>query len=170
MKKTGISEAFEAALYGRQILLTGLGAFLAYSLLAFFSVPTYSSQLLGRSLTYFPEMIRMASLGIMDTSGTIGLTLTVIYSIITGITLTNAYTSLKMRSFSSILNLGAFLPGFLVAGCASCGVGLLAAFGFTGALAALPFNGNLVKLGGILVMAGLLHRSGNPKVCANPNE
>jgi hypothetical protein len=92
----------------------------------------------------------MASLGIMDTSGTIGLTLKVIYSI--------------------IAHPGAFLPGFLVAGCASCGVGLLAAFGFTGALAALPFNGNLVKLGGILVMTGLLHRSGNPKVCANPNE
>lgn len=169
MNKTGIRKAFEAALYGKQIFLTGLGALLAYSLLAFFSLPTYSSQLLGRSITYFPEVIKMATLGIMDTSGTIGLTLTVIYSIITGITLTNAYTSLKIRNFSSILNLGAFLPGFLVAGCASCGVGLLAVFGFTGVLAALPFGGNLVKLGGILVMTGLLHRSGNPKVCANPN-
>lgn len=167
--KTRIREAFEAALYGRQILLTGFGAFLAYSLLAFFSVPVYASQLLGRSMRYFPEVIRMSTLGILDTTGTVGLILTVIYSMITGVTLTNAYISLKQRSFSGILNLGAFLPGFLVAGCASCGVGLLASFGFAGALAALPFGGNLVKLGGILVMAGLLHRSGNPRICANPN-
>lgn len=169
MRKPRIQEAFEAALYGRQILLTGFGALLAYSILAFFSLPTYSSQLLGRSLTYFPEVMRMSTLGMLDTTGAIGLALTVTYSIITGVTLTNAYISLKQKSLSGIINLGAFLPGFLVAGCASCGVGLLAAFGFTGALAALPFNGNLVKLGGILVMAGLLHRSGNPKVCANPN-
>jgi len=169
MTKTKFRKAVEASVNGRQILLTFFGSFLAYSILAYFSLPTYSSQLLSRSWTYFPEIIRLATLGMIDTTGLIGLGLTVTYSIITGITVTNTYLSLKTKKFSGILNLGGFLPGLLVTGCASCGLGLLAAFGFTGALAALPFDGNLIKLGGIAIMAGLLHRSGDPNVCANPN-
>lgn len=164
-----IQEAIRASITGKPALITVSGSFLAYTLLAYFSVPTYASQLLGRSWTYLPEVISTATVGMIDTTGMIGLLLTLIYSIITGVTITNAYLSIKTQSFSRILDVGAFLPGFLVAGCASCGVGLLTAIGFTGVLAALPFNGNLVKLGGIIVMAGLLNRSGNPQICANPN-
>lgn len=170
MNRIGFQEAVHASLEGKQAILTVSSALLAYLLLAFFSLPTYSSQLLGRSWTYLPEIMRMTTLGITDTSGIIGLLLTIAYSAITGITVTNAYLSIKAQSFSKILDIGAFLPGFLVTGCASCGVGLLTVFGFTGALTILPFNGNLVKMMGILLMAGLLHRTGNPKTCAIPDE
>lgn len=167
--KFKIQEAVKASFTGKEALLTVTGSFLAYTLLSIFSLPTYSSQLLGRSLAYFPDVMRTATIGMIDTTGMIGLILTLIYSVVTGITVTNAYLSVKAQSFSKLLDVGAFLPGFIVTGCASCGVGLLTAFGFTGVLAALPYSGNLVKLGGILVMAGLLNRSGNPRLCANPN-
>lgn len=168
--KLKIQEAVKASLKGKAAFITIGGSLLAYTLLALFSLPAYSSQLLGRSLTYFPNVIETATVGMIETSGMLGFALTVTYALITGITVTNAYLSFKARNFSRILDVGAFVPGFLIAGCASCGVGFLAAFGFTGLLAALPFDGNLVKLGGIAVMAGLLNRSGNPRICANPNE
>jgi hypothetical protein len=170
MKKPNIQHAVEASLGGRNKLLTASSAVLAYLILAIFSLPAYSSQLLGRSWLYLPEVIRMTTLGIYDTTGAIGVALTGLYAIVTGITVTNTYTSLKLQNFSRIKDVVAFLPGMLVAGCASCGVGMLAAFGFSGLLAALPFGGNLIKAGGILVMTGLLHKSGDPKVCANPDK
>lgn len=167
--KFKIQEAVKASFTGKEALITASSSFLAYILLAFFSAPTYASQLLGRSWMYFPDVMETATTGMIATTGKIGLILTVTYSVITGVTITNAYLSVRSQSFSKILDVGAFLPGFIVTGCASCGVGFLAAFGFTGALAVLPFNGNLIKLGGILIMAVLLNRSGNPKICANPN-
>lgn len=166
MKKPNIQHAVEASLEGRNKFLTLSTAVLAYLILAIFSLPAYSSQLLGRSWMYLPEVIRMTTLGIYDTTGTVGVVLTVIYALITGITVTNTYTSLKLQNFSKIKDIGAFLPGMLVAGCASCGVGVLAAFGFSGLVAAMPFHGNLIKAGGILLMTGLLHRTGDPKICA----
>jgi hypothetical protein len=167
--KFRLQEAIKASLTGKRAFLTISGGLLAYFLLAFFSVPTYSSQLLSRSWTYLPEVMSTATIGMIETTGMIGLILTLTYSAITGITITNAYLSIRSQSFSRILDVGAFLPGLIVTGCASCGAGLLAVLGFTGALATLPFEGNLIKLGGILVMAGLLNHSGNPEICANPN-
>ena len=169
MKKLkGLEEAFKASFTKKTLPITVLGSILAYIILVIFSFPTYMYQLLGRSLTYLPEVIFTSSLNIYDTAGLIGLPLTIIYAVLTGITLTNVTLSLKMQSFSSIKELGVFLPGFLVSGCASCGFGLLSFIGLTGVLATLPFSGNSVRLGGIIIMIGLLQKSGNPKTCSIP--
>jgi hypothetical protein len=170
MRKPDIQHAVEASLEGRNKFLTGSGAILAYLILSIFTLPAYSSQLLGRSWFYLPEVVKMSTLGMYDTSGLVGVSLTILYALVTGITITNSYISLKAQDFSRIMDIGAFLPGVFVTGCASCGFGFLAALGFSGALATLPFGGNLIKAGGILVMAGLLHRSGDPKVCAIRDE
>jgi hypothetical protein len=58
------------------------------------------------------------------------------------------------------------VPGFLAAGCASCGAGVLGVFGFFGTMAALPFEGNLLQLGGILMLLFFAGRTGNPQTCS----
>lgn len=54
----------------------------------------------------------------------------------------------------------------LVAGCASCGAGVLGALGFVGAMAALPFDGNLLRVGGIGLLLLFLGRAGDPRTCS----
>ncbi|MFC6730566.1 hypothetical protein ACFQDG_18090, partial [Natronoarchaeum mannanilyticum] len=52
------------------------------------------------------------------------------------------------------------------AGCASCGAGVLGALGFVGAMAALPFDGNLLRVGGIALLLFFLGRAGDPQTCS----
>lgn len=165
MKFRKLRRAIRNSLRLKNLPITLLGGATAYILLVIFSFPTYMYQLLGRSILYLPEVIAMSTYSILDTAGLIGLSLTIIYAALTGITLTNFYLNLKNQS-SDLKNLGAFLPGFLVSGCASCGVGLLPFIGFTGVLVSLPFSGNSIRVAGILLMLGLLQRSGDPETCS----
>ena len=165
MKKTErIEQAVKKSLKGKALLLTALGGVTAYILLVIFSFPTYTFQLLGRDIMYFPEVVEMSTFYVLDNTGMIGLALTVIYAAMTGITLTNIVQGFKMNRFKGLSGI-VMIPGFLVSGCASCGVGLLAFLGFSGILGALPFAGNSVKAAGIILMLGILHRNGDPKTC-----
>lgn len=163
-----LSRAVKGSLKGKNILVTLAGSIVAYIALVIFVYPAYTFQLLNRSLMYFPEVLRTSTISLFDTGGFIGLSLTLTYAALTGITLTNVYLSLKKHGLSEALNLGAFLPGFAVAGCAGCGVGLLAFLGFSGVVASLPFAGNLVKLGGVFLMLAILYRLGNTRTCSIP--
>jgi hypothetical protein len=45
---------------------------------------------------------------------------------------------------------------------------VLGLLGFAGAVAALPFHGNLLRVGGLLLLVGYLARAGDPRRCAVP--
>jgi len=156
----------EASVEGRNTILTASASAAAYILLVVFSFPTYTFQLLGQSIYYLPEIMRMSTLNVIDTQGMVGLFLTIIYALLTGILLTNIYLSFNPRPLSGAMDFGAFLPGFLVSGCASCGVGILTVLGFSGIALALPFSGNLVLASGIAIMVFLIQRTGDPRTCS----
>jgi len=90
--------------------------------------------------------------------------LTVIYAVLSGPAIVNI--ALQLKNFGlGIKNMGAIAPGFIASGCAGCGAGLLGILGFTGALASLPFGGNLITLAGIFLIIVFLARAGDPEVC-----
>jgi len=94
--------------------------------------------------------------------GYLSFALTVIYSVVAGITLVSSLVALRSTGLEK--SVGGALPGFLVAGC-SCGVGLASLIGLAGFTAALPFNGELVKAGGIVLMFYALSELGRSGTC-----
>lgn len=69
----------------------------------------------------------------------------------------------RRRGTSTIVGV---LPGVVAAGCASCGAGVLGALGFVGTMAALPYDGNLLRVGGIVLLLFFLGRAGDPRTCS----
>ncbi|MFC6961288.1 hypothetical protein [Halocatena marina] len=88
-----------------------------------------------------------------------------LYAVLTGIALTNMVAQLRMLQMGSLANIGGILPGLFAAGCASCGPGLFALFGFTGAIAFIPFQGTVLRLGGLGMFLFFLGLSGDPREC-----
>jgi len=81
----------------------------------------------------------------------------------TGVTITNTSIQLKMNSISYD-TLGA-IPGIAAAGCASCGVGVLSLLGLGAVMASLPFNGNLLRFGAVLILLAVITNTGDPETC-----
>ncbi|MFB6192623.1 MAG: hypothetical protein ABEK00_00040 [Candidatus Nanohaloarchaea archaeon] len=141
-------------------LTVGVSAFL---LTVFSSNPGYSMQMLSSGLKYWGIAFATSFTGVLMNIGYTGLILTLIFSILVGVTMTNTVIQLKMNRLS-VDALGA-LPGFLAGGCASCGVGVLSLLGFGGVLASLPFQGNLLRAGGVVLLVVMIARTGNPDAC-----
>ena len=141
-------------------LLTGFSAFL---LTIFSASPGYSMQMLSSGFQYWGIAFITRFTGVIMNTGYTGLFLTILFSTLVGVTMVNTLIQLKMNKvdFSS---LGA-VPGFLAGGCASCGVGVLSLLGFGGVLASLPFAGNSLRLGGIILLTILIVRTGDPETC-----
>jgi len=99
-------------------------------------------------------------------TGAAGLGLVAGYAVLTGIAVTNAVAILGQARQSGASTVVGVVPGILAAGCASCGAGVLGALGFVGAMAALPFDGNLLRLDGIVLLLFFLGRAGGPRTCA----
>lgn len=120
-------------------------------------------QTFRESIFYWDNAILNGILNIYI-GGVFSFGLTVIYSIVSGLVLTGIAVQLKYsrvsgKSFSSIL------PGLFATGCASCGVGLASFIGLTGVAAALPFQGDLLKLAGLALLVYALHDIGDPETC-----
>lgn len=141
-------------------LLTGFTAFL---LTIFSASPGYSMQMLSSGFQFWTIAFITRFTGVIMNTGYTGMLLTIIFSTLVGVTMTNTLIQLKMNriDFSS---LGA-VPGFLAGGCASCGVGVLSLLGFGGVLASLPFAGNSLRLGGVILLTVLIIRTGDPETC-----
>lgn len=91
--------------------------------------------------------------------------LNAIYAVLTGIALTNMVAQLRMLQKGGLTNLSGILPGLFAAGCASCGPGLFALFGFTGAVTFIPFQGTALRLAGLGMFLFFLGLSGDPREC-----
>lgn len=149
-----------------RLVIAGVSALFTYALLILSTFPQFTIQLLARN----PRDVFYAVASLTRESylsvGWLGLALVAAYALLTGVAVTNAVTLFRRarrRSASTALGI---LPGFLAAGCASCGAGVLGALGFVGAMAALPFEGNLLRLGGILLLLFFFGRTGDPRTCS----
>jgi hypothetical protein len=120
-------------------------------------------QMLSLGSASWSEALLMPYWTLLSSSGYTGVGLTLVFSVLTAVALTNTGTKLLRKEFDTSL-LGA-IPGFAAAGCATCGVGLVSVLGLGGILATLPFDGNLVRLGTIGLLTALIARNGDPDRC-----
>jgi len=151
---------------GRRALAVGAIAVVTYVLLIFSTFPQMSMQMLGAGLQWFDETLILLTQNTYATNGATGLGMIVVYAGLTGIAVVNTAGQVRTMGVSSASDLVGVLPGLVASGCASCGAGLLGFLGFAGAMAALPFHGDLLRVGGIALLLGFLARSGDPRECA----
>ncbi|MFB6190237.1 MAG: hypothetical protein ABEJ91_01565 [Candidatus Nanohaloarchaea archaeon] len=137
---------------------------LAFLLLVLGSYPEYSFQMLNSQASMLTAVTSLLW-NIQQTAGYLGVALTVIYSVATGIALTNAYAILRRTGVRQVGSLGGALPGFLVGSCAGCGAGVLGLLGFAGAISLLPFAGNGIKIVAIGLIMYFLADTGHPETC-----
>ena len=137
-----------------------------YAVLILSTFPGFSIQLLARNPTDLFYGVATLTRETYRSVGWVGLGLIVGYALLTGVAATHAITlsgRARRRNASTLLGV---VPGVLAAGCAGCGAGVLGALGFVGALATLPFDGNLLRLAGLLLLVFFLGRTGDPRTCA----
>lgn len=146
-----------------RIFATSSVSLLVFVLTVLSGSPEYSYQMLTAGLNYWPAALSTRLIGLISTSGYIGLFFTALFSTLVGTTMTNTLIQFKRSKISTDM-IGS-LPGFLAGGCASCGVGVLSILGLGGVISSLPFQGNLLRFGGIVILVALIVRTGNPETC-----
>ena len=149
----------------RRALVTAAFAVATYCLLVLSTFPTYSMQMLGAGPGYVDDALLALTANTYRTVGGTGLGLVVVYAVATGVALTTTVARVRDAGPTGARSLWSVLPGLVASGCASCGAGVLGLLGFVGALAAMPFDGNLLRLGGIALLVGYLSRVGHPRRC-----
>lgn len=147
----------------KRALGTLTAGFLAFSLTILSANPNYSWQMLNSGIEFWGIAFITRLSGVLATSGYTGAVLTVLFSVLVGVSMTNTVTQLRMNKVN-LSSLGA-LPGFLAGGCASCGVGVLSLLGLGGVLASMPYQGNSLRLGAVILLIILVTRTGNPDTC-----
>ncbi|MFD1513384.1 hypothetical protein [Halomarina rubra] len=148
----------------RTVVAAGVAG-VTYCLLVLSSFPEYSVQLLSADIGYLDEALVALTANTVATAGTTGVALIVAYSLLAGIAMVNAVTQVRVVGLRGAGSLSGAVPGLLASGCASCGAGVLGLLGLAGALATLPFHGNLLRLGGLVLLLAFLGRAGDPRVC-----
>lgn len=157
-------KAVEALVFGtdsgRKLLTLGIFSVFTYSVMVLLSFPGYSYQMAATSFFLVPEAVYELSWNLTATAGYTGLFLTLLYSLLGGLAF-----NLLLYSPQGLAGAGGLAPGVLVSGCASCGAGVLTMLGLSGAVALMPFEGNLLRVAGILIIGFVLARVGDPRVC-----
>lgn len=142
-------------------------AIFSISLLTYFfftfntNIPWNTDLILGDPLG-FTKVFQIGTTTLIE-GGLAGLGLKIVYSVLIGITMVNFGIQLSQKNLSKE-TLGAMLPGFIAGGC-GCGIGILGLLGIAGAVTALPFQGNMVILAGMLLMIYSLNEMGDPEKC-----
>lgn len=149
-----------------RLLTTGIATSLTYVILVLSSFPQFSVQILTRDPTDLTYAVTALTREVYLGTGWLGLGLVAAYALLTGVAVTNAVALARRTRRAGASTLAGVVPGLLAAGCASCGAGVLGALGFVGAMAALPFEGNLLRVGGIALLAVFLGRTGDPRTCS----
>lgn len=157
--------AYPATTPRRFVLTAGL-ATATFVGLVFSTFPGYTVQMLSAGVVRYAATAFVALLETTYKSiGTTGVGLIVAYAVLTGVALLNVAAQVKRTQVSGFSDLLGIVPGLLASGCASCGAGVLGLLGFAGALAAMPFHGNLLRLAGLLLLLFFLGRAGDPRQC-----
>ncbi|MFC4249018.1 hypothetical protein ACFOZ7_19155 [Natribaculum luteum] len=149
----------------RRIAGLAFVAAVTYVVLIFSTMPEFTIQMLGAGLHWFDYVLISLTETAYQTDGFTTLGVIVLYAVLTGVAVVNAAAQLRVVGLSSLTDLTGVLPGLLASGCASCGAGLLGFLGFAGGLAALPFEGHLVRVAGLALLVFFLGRTGNPEQC-----
>ena len=163
--KEGVLTPFESLKLGSTTLFI---SFISLILMAFSSSIIYTYQMFSYGINYWLPAIQTRLVGLYIEGGIFSLSTSIIYSLLIGITVVNFGIQLK-NSGLNLRNLSGIGPSFIAAGCAGCGVGLLSLVGLTGALALLPFNGQLIRIGGMALLVYFIAKTGNPRTCSIPS-
>lgn len=147
---------------------TILISFISFVAIALSGSLEYSTQMFSAGTSYWLPAIQRRVLGLYFEGGVLSLITTTLYSVLIGVTISNFVTQVK-ASGAKLRSLSGIGPGFLAAGCAGCGVGLLSFLGVAGGVALLPFNGQLVRLGGLSMLVYYIVETGDPKTCSIPS-
>jgi hypothetical protein len=139
-------------------------AAVTYVLLVASADPAAAAHAVSAGVGTLDDFLVTVTVGTYEAAGTLGLALTVAYAVLAGVTLVTVGASVT-HGAGGLSNLLGAAPGVLVAGCASCGAGLLPLLGVAGIYALFPFSGNLVRAGGIAVLLVALARTGDPRRC-----
>lgn len=165
--RKSIEQVYRAVAYSftrkRAVATLALSS-LGYSLLVLSTFPEYSYQMFVLPSSIFVAL-KALSINILETTGITGFVLTLVYGLLIGVSAVTGYTLVKINGIQQIKSASGILPGFLAGGCAGCGAGILGLMGYAGAVALLPFNGNLIRLLGIFLLLYFLMETGDPRTC-----
>lgn len=171
--KEYVNKFFAGVVYPFQSISGTLGIItittLIYAVTVLSIYPGYSLQLIGAGWWYMDDALLSLTRYSLTTSGITGVILTVLNALFGSIALVNIGSQLAVTGKDTIKGVSSLTPGLLASGCASCGVGLISLAGVSGFLATLPFNGNLLRLGGVILIIGVIASIGNPRSCDLPN-
>lgn len=156
--------AFPLTSDGR-LLLAGAVTLLTYVVVVLSTFPRFSLQVLSRDLGDLPWSVAVLTRETYLGGGWTTVALVVAYALLTGVAVANAVAHVRQVRSSGVSTVAGVVPGFVAAGCASCGAGVLGALGFAGALATLPYGGDLLRLAGVLLLLFFLGRAGDPRRC-----
>lgn len=155
-------EGTKASFKGKKRIISTISFSISIFFLALIA-SSYKSFLQLSSMGTWNEAVIMPYWTMLSSSGYTGISLTLIFSILTGVAITNTGIQLLRKELDTSL-LGA-IPGFAAAGCASCGVGLVSVLGLGGIISSMPFQGNLIRLGTVGLLVLLIARNGDPDKC-----
>lgn len=153
----------------KKSLATFSSSFLVFLLLLWASNPTQASRTISYGLEFIDNAVIILAHGSLETLGIPGFALLLFYSLMSGITLTSIGGQIKHNGLVNSAKAGGIAPGIIASGCAGCGTGLLSLIGATSAITLMPFNGNLVRLIGLIPLIYFLNKSGDPRTCPIPS-
>ncbi|MDY6769425.1 MAG: hypothetical protein SVU88_00465 [Candidatus Nanohaloarchaea archaeon] len=137
-----------------------------FSVFVLSTFPSYTLQLLGADVGYVGAALAALTTNLYASIGALGVGLTVVYSALTAVVLLHLSIQVQTAGLSaSFGGASGAVPVFLIGGCAGCGAGVVGLLGAAGALALLPFNGNGVRLLGVVFLLGFLAYQGDPRTC-----
>lgn len=148
-----------------RLVVAGAATGTTYVVMVLSTFPQFAIQVLARDPGDVTYAVTALTREVYLSAGWTGLGLVTAYALLTGVAVANAAALVRRARRTSASTLAGVLPGLLAAGCASCGAGVLGALGFVGAMAALPFDGNLLRVGGICLLVFFLGRVGDPRTC-----
>ncbi|PSG98576.1 MAG: hypothetical protein BRC29_00425 [Nanohaloarchaea archaeon SW_7_43_1] len=163
--KKGIKSGFNS---GRKTALTVSISILFFILISLSTNIGYSTQMFSAGIEYWLPAISLSVTGLYLNGGVSEIILNLVYSVLIGIIVTNTYIQFR-NSGTRARNFSGIAPGFLIAGCAGCGIGLLNLTGLTGVVAVLPFQGTLIKLTGVILLIYFIADIGKPELCTIPS-